>query len=69
MATTVTEDQVIQGAAELGKEEFTRPELADKLGVKISDLKDAFKAARQSGRMKKIGENDDGKGIFSVPTQ
>ena len=64
--SSVTADQVVQGATELGKSEFTRKELADKLDVKPMELGDAMKAAREDGRIDKAGENDEGKGLFRL---
>jgi hypothetical protein len=63
---TVTEDQVLEAAQSLGKPEFSRNDVAEKLGVKVSDLKDGFKGARQANRIEKAGEDDDGKGIFRL---
>jgi hypothetical protein len=66
MADAVTADQVIEAARALGKDRFTRAELADKLDVKVSDLKQAVKDARQSDRLDWVGENDEGKGVFRL---
>jgi hypothetical protein len=66
MESSVTADQVVQAATELGKPEFTRKELAEKLDVKPWQLGDGMKAAREAGQIEKAGENDDGKGIFRV---
>ncbi len=63
---SVTPDQVVQGATELGKPEFTRKELAEKLNVKPMELGDAMKAAREAGRIDKSGEDADGKGLFRL---
>lgn len=62
MADTITEDQVIQAARELGQDEFTRVELAEKLGVQRGELKQAFKAARKAGRVEKTVEGGEGSG-------
>ncbi len=66
MASAVSADQIVQTATELGKPEFTRKELADKLGVKPLELGDAMKAAREAGKIDKAGENDEGKGLFRL---
>jgi len=68
MANEVTPDSIVATAGELGENEFTRDDLADRLGVRTKDLKDAFKAARQSGRLEKVRENDEGKGVFRLST-
>ncbi len=62
----ITSDQVIEAAQGLGDDGFTRAELAEKLGVKPQDLQDAVKEARDSGRLEKTGQNDDGKGLFKA---
>ena len=69
MADEVTTDQVLEAARGLGKSPFTRAELADRLGVKVSDLKQPIKDARQSGRLDWMGENDEGKGLFRLTGQ
>ena len=70
MADTITEDQVVQAAKDLGKEEFTRLELAEKLGVDREELKPAFKSARENGRLERTDdEDDDGKPHFRLTGQ
>ena len=59
MPDTITEDQVMQAARELGKAEFTRIDVAEKLGVDKSEVKEAFKAARKNGRVEKIESDED----------
>jgi hypothetical protein len=59
MADTITEEQVVQAAKELGQDEFTRMDVAEKLGVDREDLKDAFKAAREGGRLERTDDEDD----------
>jgi DNA-binding transcriptional regulator LsrR (DeoR family) len=66
MAETVTSDQLAAAARGFEKDQFTRAELADKLGVQVSDIKQAVKEAREAGRIDWIGENEEGKGLFRV---
>jgi DNA-binding MarR family transcriptional regulator len=66
MAQDVTADQVVETARGLDRTEFTRDDLADRLGVKKQDLKGAIKQARQSGRLEKVRDDDEGKGRFRV---
>ena len=66
MAATITPDQIVEAAKELGQPEFTRSQVAEKLGVKTTDLKEGFKKARQSGRLEKLRDDDSGTGIFKV---
>ena len=51
MEGNVAEDRIIAAAGELGQSEFTRAELAERLGVNVQGMKDGFKAARQAGRI------------------
>lgn len=66
MAETVTSDQLAAAARGFEKDEFTRAELADKLGVQVSDIKQAVKEAREAGRIDWTGENEEGKGLFRL---
>ncbi len=66
MAQAVTQDQIIEAARGLGQEKFTRADLAGKLDVEMSDLKDGVKQARQAGRLEKVGDNQDGRGLFRL---
>ena len=61
----VTSDQVVEAAQGL-EAKFTRADLAGKLNVEVSDLKAGFKEAREAGRLEKVGDNDDGRGVFKV---
>ena len=66
MSETITPDQIVGAATKLDQDEFTRGQLAEELGVKTTDLKQGFKAARESGRLEKIRDDDSGTGIFKV---
>ena len=66
MNQTITEDQVINAARELDQDEFTRADLANRLGVERSALKPGFKAARRSGSLDKVRTDSDGTGRFRV---
>ena len=66
MTDTITVEQVIQAARDLGKDEFTRADLASKLEVERAEIKDAFKAARKEGHLRKVRVDDDGKRHFRV---
>jgi hypothetical protein len=69
MASTLTTEQILEAAQGLGKEEFTRNDVAGKLGVKPKDIQDGFKEARQSGRLEKVREDSEGKGQFRLIAQ
>lgn len=66
MAESPSVDEVVQAARELDREEFTRREVAAQLGREPVQIREGFKAARVAGRIKKIGENAEGRNVFSV---
>ena len=66
MSETITQDQVVDAAKSLGKDDFTRADLASELKVERKQLKQGFKAARQAGSLEKIGDDDDGTGRFRL---
>ena len=69
MSKTITSEQVVETARELDRPEFTRAELAEKLGVKPTALKQGFKEARNSERLEKVRDNEEGKGLFRLAEQ
>ncbi len=66
MQLTITEDQLIEAAQQLGQEEFTRADVAAKLGVEKPDLKQAFVHARKAGRLEKVRDDEDNTGYFRL---
>jgi len=66
MTDTITVEQVVQAARDLDKDEFTRADVATKLEVERPAIKDAFKAARKEGYLKKVRVDDDGKRHFRM---
>ena len=66
MADTITGDQVVGAARDLSKPEFTRADVASKLGVDKTELKQAFKAARKSGRVEKVRDDEQNTGHFRL---
>ena len=66
MSETITEDQVIGAARELGQEEFTRGDIAAKLGVEKPDLKKGFRAALQAGKLEKTRDDEENTGHFRL---
>jgi hypothetical protein len=69
MPQTVTADDVVRAARELGKDEFSRDDLGEKLGVERPELKPGFKAARVAGQIEKVGKDADGTGRFRLTSQ
>jgi hypothetical protein len=63
---TLTSDELVGAARALGIKEFTRADLATKLGVEPSDLKEAFQAAREAGRVERVGEDRNGTRHFRL---
>ena len=59
-----TEDQVIEAARSVGSE-FTREDVAEKLGVEVSEMRPSWKALKEADRLKKV-RTDDGKRYFSI---
>ena len=66
MQLTVTEDQVVTAAQQLDQDEFTRADVARKLGVDKPDLKQAFVRARKAGRLEKVRDDEDNTGHFRL---
>ena len=66
MAKTITPDQVVDAARDLDQVEFTRDDVAEKLGVGKPKFKQAFKEARESGRLEKVRDDEERKGRFRV---
>ena len=66
MQLTVTEEQLIKAAQQLDQDEFTRADVADKLGVEKPDLKQAFVRARKAGRLEKVRDDADNTGHFRL---
>jgi hypothetical protein len=62
----ITADQVIQAARDLDQPEFTRGDLAAKLGVEKAEIKPAFKEARHAGRLEKVRDDEENTGHFRL---
>ena len=66
MQLTVTEDQLVEAAKRLEKDEFTRADIAAELGVDKPELKQAFVHARKAGRLEKTRDDEDNTGHFRL---
>ena len=66
MQLTVAEDQLVEAAQQLDQDEFTRADMAGKLGVEKPDLKQAFVRARKAGRLEKVRDDEDNTGYFKL---
>jgi hypothetical protein len=69
MPEPVTPDQVIAAAKDLGQAEFTRDDLAQKLGVEQPELRLGFRRARRAGHLDKVREDEAGIGHFRLTDQ
>jgi hypothetical protein len=69
MSETITAEQVVEAAQGLGQEEFTRGDLAEKLGVEKPDIRKGFRQARQSGRLEKVRDDEENTGYFRLIDQ
>jgi DNA-binding transcriptional regulator LsrR (DeoR family) len=66
MSKTITQDQVVEAAGELDQEPFTRAQVAERLGVKTTEIKQGFKEARRADRVEKVGDDAEGTGQFRL---
>lgn len=66
MQSTITADQLVGAAQELGHEEFTRADVASQLGVEKPELKRAFAQARKAGRVEKVRDDEENTGHFRL---
>ncbi len=62
----ITAEQVLTAARELGKDEFSRGDLAEKLGVDKQDIKKGFRQARQAGELEKTRDDEENTGYFKL---
>jgi hypothetical protein len=69
MAQSPSQDDVLEAARGLGKSEFSRDDVAAKLGIERSEMKPAWKAAKDSGRLVKVRSGEDGTNYFRVAGQ
>jgi DNA-binding MarR family transcriptional regulator len=59
MAQEATQEEVLEAARSLGEDEFTRKDVADKLGAEVSAMQPSWKAAKQAGRLEKVRDDGD----------
>jgi len=64
--TEITDEQVVSAAQSLDQEEFTRGDLAEKLGVDKTEIKKGFRTARQAGRLENTRDDDENTGYFRL---
>ena len=66
MAESPTADQVVDAARELEQEEFTRGDIAGKIGVEKSDVKSGFNQAKKTGLIEKTRDDENNTGHFKL---
>jgi hypothetical protein len=66
MSQTITAEQIVEAARDLDQDEFTRGDLAEKLGVEKPELKPAFREARKAGRLEKVRDDEENTGHFRL---
>ena len=59
MAEDATQEQVLEAARSLDGDEFTREDVAEKLGTEVSAMRPGWKAAKQANRLEKVREDGD----------
>ena len=64
MAQSATEEQVLEAARSIDGE-FTRDDVAKKLGMEVSEMQPSWKAAKESGKFEKVSSGG-GKGTFTL---
>ena len=62
----ITEEQLVDAARELGQDEFTRGDVANKLGVEKPELRQAFAKARKAGLLEKVRDDEENTGYFRL---
>lgn len=66
MNQEITADQVIQAARTLDRGEFTRAEVAAKLGVRRREVDEGFRNARRGGRLRRVRTDAHGTRHFRL---
>jgi DNA-binding transcriptional regulator LsrR (DeoR family) len=66
MAQSPTADQVVEAAKDLGQDEFTRGDIAGKIGVEKPDIKSGFQEAKKAGRIEKTRDDEENTGHFKL---
>lgn len=68
MAQDATQEQVLEAARSLGRDEFTRQDVADELDTDVAAMQPGWKAAKQAGRLEKVHE-EGGKRHFRLVSE
>lgn len=65
MAKEATEEQVLEAARSLDKDEFSRDDVAAKLGLEISEMQPSWKALKEAGKFEKV-PSEGGDRVFRI---
>ncbi|MET0823833.1 MAG: hypothetical protein ABWZ18_06725 [Solirubrobacterales bacterium] len=66
MSEGITSASIVEAAQQLGKDEFSRPDIAGQLGVEKSEIKSAFREARKLGKIEKTRDDEENTGYFRL---
>ncbi len=59
-----TQDQVLEAARSIGPE-FTREQVAEKLGVEVKEMRPSWKASKEANQIEKV-RTDGGQRYFAI---
>ena len=59
-----TQDEVLEAARSIGPE-FTREQVAEKLGVEVKEMRPSWKAAKEANQVEKVRTDGDNR-YFSI---
>ena len=66
MGRNISADQIVDAARDLGQPEFTRGDVAAKLGVEKPELKKGVRGARRAGRLAMVRDDADNVARFQL---
>lgn len=66
MTEGITSTSIVEAAKRLGKDEFSRGDIAAQLDVDKAEIKRAFREARQLGKLVKVRNDEENTGIFRL---
>ena len=64
---SISSSSIIEAAQQLGKDEFSRPDIAGQLGVDKSEIRAAFREARKLGKIEKTRDDENNTGSSGLP--
>ncbi len=67
MAKEATQEQVLDAARSLG-EDFSREDVAEKLGLDVAEMRPSWKALKEGGQLTKVKSEGDSR-LFKITDQ